>query len=221
MTSMPGARRGAGRRCHGRGRAGVASREVLVGEVIKECVAGHDPVKVSKFLSRHLRHDPGRLGLTLAPGGWVEVDALLSACAKRGVSISRAQLEAVVRGSDKQRFGFDETGTRIRANQGHTVDIDLQLAAMAPPDSLFHGTGEQTVPAIERHGLSKMGRHHVHLSRDLQTAVKVGERHGRPAVFVVASGRLHADGATFYCSANGVWLVDHVPAAYLSLTPRR
>jgi putative RNA 2'-phosphotransferase len=182
-----------------------------------------DPlVRVSKYLSKHLRHDPGRLGLTLAPGGWVEVEALLSACARNGVRISRAQLEEVVRGSDKQRFAFDETGTKIRANQGHTVAVDLQLTPMEPPDSLFHGTGEQTVAAIERHGLLKMARHHVHLSLDLQTAIKVGERHGRAAVFVVASGRMHADGATFYCSANGVWLVDHVPAAYLqSLTRPR
>lgn len=176
-----------------------------------------DPlVRVSKYLSKHLRHDPGRLGLTLAPGGWVEVDALLTACARNGVVISRAQLEAVVRGSDKQRFAFDETGARIRANQGHTVAVDLQLAPQAPPDELFHGTGERTVPAILRHGLLKMARHHVHLSADRGTAVKVGARHGRPAVFVVASGRLHADGATFYCSANGVWLVEHVPPAYLT-----
>lgn len=178
-------------------------------------------VRVSKYLSKHLRHDPGRLGLTLAPGGWVEVDALLSACARQGMVISRAQLEAVVRGSDKQRFAFDETGTRIRANQGHTVEVDLQLEAVEPPPDLYHGTGEQTVAAIQRHGLLKMARHHVHLSLDLETAIKVGARHGRPAIFVVASGRMHADGATFYRSANGVWLVDHVPPEYLTLTRPR
>ncbi len=177
-----------------------------------------DPlVRISKYLSKHLRHDPGRLGLTLAPGGWVEVDALLSACARNGMVISRAQLEAVVKGSDKQRFAFDETGARIRANQGHTVEVDLQLDEVIPPASLFHGTGEQTVAAILRHGLLKMARHHVHLSLDLETAIKVGGRHGKAAVVVVASGRMHADGATFYRSANGVWLVDHVPPEYLEV----
>jgi putative RNA 2'-phosphotransferase len=181
-------------------------------------MAGDPLVRISKYLSKHLRHDPGRLGLTLAPGGWVDVDALLAACARNGFVISRAQLDAVVRGSDKQRFAFDDGGTRIRANQGHTVEVDLQLEPGAPPDELFHGTGEQTVAAILRHGLLKMARHHVHLSPDEETAIRVGARHGRPAVFTVASGRLHADGATFYCSANGVWLVDHVPAEYLTRT---
>lgn len=181
-----------------------------------------DPlVRISKYLSKHLRHDPGRIGLTLAPGGWVEVDALLSACARNGVVISRAQLGAVVAGSDKQRFAFDEAGTRIRANQGHTVEVDLQLEPATPPDILFHGTGEQTAPVIERHGLLKMARHHVHLSADVETALRVGGRRGRPVVLEVASGRMHADGATFYCSANGVWLVDAVPPAYLQVTRRR
>lgn len=181
-------------------------------------VASDPQVKISKYLSKHLRHDPGRIGLTLEPGGWVAVEALLAACARHGVRISRAQLEAVVAGSDKQRFGFDATGTKIRANQGHTVEVDLQLAPQAPPEGLFHGTGEQTVAAILRHGLLKMARHHVHLSADLETALKVGGRHGKPAVFTVASGRLHADGGVFYCSANGVWLVEHVPPAYLVRT---
>lgn len=181
-------------------------------------VASDQNVKISKYLSKHLRHDPGRIGLVLAPGGWVEVEALLAACARHGMRISRAQLEAVVAGSDKQRFAFDEAGTRIRANQGHTVAVDLQLEPTAPPDELFHGTGEQTVGAILRHGLLKMARHHVHLSADLGTAIKVGGRHGRPAVFTVASGRLHADGGTFFCSANGVWLVEHVPPEYLTRT---
>jgi putative RNA 2'-phosphotransferase len=172
-------------------------------------------VKISKFLSKHLRHDPAGLGIALAPGGWVEVEVLLAACGRRGVPISRAQLEEVVRTSDKQRFGFDETGARIRANQGHSVEVDLQLEPRAPPAELYHGTGERSLPAIFRHGLMKMSRHHVHLSADVETARKVGARHGTPAVLVVAAGAMHAAGATFYRSDNGVWLVDAVPVEFL------
>jgi putative RNA 2'-phosphotransferase len=172
-------------------------------------------VKISKFLSKHLRHDPAGLGIALAPGGWVEIEVLLAACGRRGVPISRAQLEEVVRTSDKQRFGFDETGARIRANQGHSVEVDLQLEPRAPPAELYHGTGERSLPAIFRHGLMKMSRHHVHLSADVETARKVGARHGTPAVLVVAAGAMHAAGATFYRSDNGVWLVDAVPVEFL------
>lgn len=172
-------------------------------------------VKVSKFLSKHLRHDPAGLGLVLGPGGWVEVEALLAACARRGVAITRAQLDEVVRTSDKQRFGFDATGAKIRANQGHSVEVDLQLAPREPPAELYHGTGERSLPAIFRHGLVKMSRHHVHLSADVETARRVGARHGAPAVLVVAAGAMHAAGASFYCSDNGVWLVDAVPVEYL------
>src|SRR5690606_36403940 len=127
-------------------------------------------VRISKFLALHLRHDPARLGLELEPGGWVAVEALLAACARRGRPITRAQLEEVVRTSDKQRFAFDAEGRKIRANQGHSVEVDLQLEVTAPPDVLFHGTGERAVAAILREGLLKMRRHHVHLSGDAATA---------------------------------------------------
>ena len=172
-------------------------------------------VKASKYLSRHLRHDPGRLGLTLAPGGWVEVDALLRACAAHSFSLTRAELDEVVERNDKRRFSFDETGTRIRANQGHSVEVDLGLPATAPPDVLFHGTSEGTVDAILRDGLRRMGRHHVHLSPDVSTAKRVGGRRGRPVVLEVDSGRMAADGHEFHVSANGVWLTLEVPAEYL------
>ncbi len=178
-----------------------------------------DLVRVSKFLSKHLRHDPAGLGLELEAGGWVEVDRLLAACARKGMVISRAQLAEVVKGSDKQRFAFDEEGRKIRANQGHSVEVDLQLTPQVPPAQLYHGTAEASVPVILREGLRRMSRHHVHLSRDTVTAHKVGGRHGRPVVLVVDAAAMHAAGVTFYCSDNGVWLVDAVAPEFLRVLP--
>ncbi|MBD2038599.1 RNA 2'-phosphotransferase [Leptolyngbya sp. FACHB-321] len=174
-------------------------------------------VKISKYLSKHLRHTPERLGLTLAPGGWVNVDELLSACAAHQFFFARAELEEVVAASDKQRFSFDDTKTRIRANQGHSVDVDLQLEPQTPPDVLYHGTGEASVPAILRSGLLKMSRHHVHLSREMETARKVGMRHGCPVILAIDTTAMQQAGFTFYCSDNGVWLVDEVPPQYLKV----
>jgi len=172
-------------------------------------------VRISKFLSKHLRHDPERLGLTLAEGGWVPIDELLAACTSQGFPINRAELDEVVARSDKQRFAIDPSGTRIRANQGHSVAVDLQLEPAEPPDVLYHGTGHRVAEVIEQQGLLKMGRHHVHLSGDVPTAERVGARHGRPVVFAVDAAAIRRAGHTFYRSANGVWLVDHVPAAFL------
>jgi putative RNA 2'-phosphotransferase len=172
-------------------------------------------VQVSKYLSKHLRHEPERLGLTLAEGGWVGVDELLAACARQRFPITRAELDEVVARDDKQRFALDPSGTRIRANQGHSVAVDLQLEPVEPPDVLYHGTGHRAAEPIARQGLSKMGRHHVHLSGDVPTAERVGARHGRPVVFAVDAAAMRRAGRTFYRSANGVWLVDHVPAEFL------
>ncbi len=170
---------------------------------------------IGRYLSKHLRHAPEQIGLTLAPGGWVRVDDLLAACASHQFPITRAELEAVVASSDKQRFAFDPTGTLIRANQGHSIEIDLQLEPAEPPDVLYHGTGHKAVESILRDGLQKMTRHHVHLSADSETARKVGARHGRPVVFTVDTAAMRQAGHTFYRSDNGVWLVDHVPPEYL------
>jgi putative RNA 2'-phosphotransferase len=172
-------------------------------------------VHISKYLSKHLRHQPERLGLTLAPGGWVAVDALLAAAARHNIPITRAELDEVVAHNDKQRFSFDPTNTLIRANQGHSVPVDLELEPLTPPEWLYHGTGQQTAAIIRQEGLRKMGRHHVHLSADVKTATAVGTRHGRPVVFTVEAARMHRDGFAFYRSANGVWLVDRVPPEYL------
>jgi putative RNA 2'-phosphotransferase len=172
--------------------------------------------RISRYLARHLRHEPQRIGLTLLPGGWVPVDDLLDACRAHQFALTREELEAVVAQNDKQRFAFDETGTHIRANQGHSVEVDLQLEAVQPPTVLFHGTSQRVSAAIEQMGILKMSRHHVHLSEDIETVLRVGARHGVPVVFRVDAARMAADGHRFFRSANGVWLTDHVPALYVA-----
>lgn len=171
-------------------------------------------VRVSKYLSKHLRHQPERIGLTLDPQGWVEVEALLAATARNGVVITRDELTQVVEGNDKRRFTIE--GDRIRANQGHTVDVDLDLPVVEPPEFLFHGTVGANVDAIRREGLLPMDRHAVHLSPDRETATRVGARRGRAVVLVVRSGEMHRAGHAFQVSANGVWLAAHVPPAHIS-----
>ncbi len=173
-------------------------------------------IRVSKYLSKHLRHSPDELGLTLQPGGWVPVDDLLAAAEEHGFPISYDELVECVETNDKRRFSFDETGDLIRANQGHSVEVDLQLEERQPPVVLYHGTVERFLPAIMAEGLRKGKRHHVHLSRDVETARKVGARRGRPVVLKVDAGGMHRDGHTFYLSSNGVWLTDAVPPGYLS-----
>ncbi|NET72188.1 MAG: RNA 2'-phosphotransferase [Sphaerospermopsis sp. SIO1G2] len=173
--------------------------------------------KISKYLSKHLRHTPEKIGLKLSPGGWVSVNELLIACAKNKFTITLEELKEVVNTNDKKRFSFDETFSLIRANQGHSVEIDLQLQPIVPPDKLYHGTGRSSVKSILQTGISKMSRHHVHLSTDVTTAKKVGKRHGKPVVFLVNTGEMSKDGYIFYCADNGVWLVNHVPVQYLKL----
>lgn len=177
-----------------------------------------DPEKrVSKFLSRVLRHAAQEHGLDLQPGGWVDVDKLTQVLAKHGFMVDRAQLEAVVANNDKNRFSFDGSGTRIRANQGHSVEVDLQLQPVAPPEILYHGTVAKFLESIRATGLTKGERHHVHLSPDVATAEKVGARRGKPVVLVVRSGPMHKAGYPFFVSSNGVWLTDSVPVEYLDL----
>ena len=172
-------------------------------------------VKVSKYLSKHLRHRPERLNLALDPGGWVGVDELLEACRRRDFPLSRPELEEVVGRNDKRRFAFDASGSRIRAQQGHSTPVDLELEPATPPAVLYHGTGEGVLQVILENGIHKMGRLHIHLSPDMATAKKVGTRRGRPVVLEVAAGVMHLDGWAFYLSGNGVWLVEYVPPRYL------
>ncbi|MEU9980350.1 RNA 2'-phosphotransferase [Streptomyces sp. NPDC050856] len=170
-------------------------------------------VKVSKYLAKHLRHQPGRIGLVLDPNGWVAIEDLLRATAEHGVPITRAELHHVVAVNDKQRFTIEDD--RIRANQGHTVDVDLGLPPATPPPYLYHGTVAAHLAAIRAEGLRPMARHHVHLSPDRETATRVGARRGRPVVLAVDAGAMHRDGHVFHVSANGVWLTAAVPPAYL------
>ncbi|WP_415947626.1 RNA 2'-phosphotransferase [Streptomyces sp. KLOTTS4A1] len=172
-------------------------------------------VRVSKYLSKHLRHQPERIGLVLDPGGWVEIDALITAAAEHGFVFTRAELDHVVASNDKRRFAVE--GGRIRASQGHTVPVDLDLPPATPPAYLYHGTVARNLAAIRAEGLRPMARHDVHLSADRETATRVGARRGRPVVLSVDAGAMHRDGHVFRVSANGVWLTAAVPARYLRL----
>ncbi|HWU91151.1 MAG TPA: RNA 2'-phosphotransferase, partial [Kofleriaceae bacterium] len=172
-------------------------------------------VRVSKFLSLVLRHDPARIGITLDDAGWTDVDALLTAASAHGVLLTRDELREIVASSDKQRFALSPDGARIRANQGHSVPVDLQLAACEPPALLYHGTVEAALPGIREEGLVRGARHHVHLSADVETATKVGRRRGAPVILTIRAADMHAAGHAFYRSENGVWLVDRVPARFL------
>nr|WP_241826903.1 RNA 2'-phosphotransferase [Streptomyces graminilatus] len=170
-------------------------------------------VKVSKYLSKHLRHQPGRIGLALDEAGWVEIDILIAAATAHGFRFTRDELDHVVAANDKKRFAVD--GTRIRASQGHSVEVDLGLPPATPPPYLYHGTVDRFLDAIRAEGLRPMNRHAVHLSADRETATRVGARRGRPVVLSVDSAAMHRDGHVFHVSENGVWLTEAVPPSYL------
>ncbi|WP_431948601.1 RNA 2'-phosphotransferase [Actinacidiphila sp. bgisy167] len=181
-------------------------------------------VKVSKFLARVLRHDPASIGITLDAAGWVDVHELIAASRRASLppaspggapGFSRADLDHVVATNNKKRFAFSEDGRRIRASQGHSVEVDLGLAPAEPPAVLFHGTASATLPIVLREGLKPMSRQDVHLSADVETAVRVGARHGRPVVLAVDAAGLAATGHVFRVSANDVWLTDLVPPTHL------
>ena len=180
-----------------------------------------DLVRVSRRLSLVLRHDPGSIGLVLDRAGWVEVEDLLAALGRAGQHLTRAGLEQVVRTSDKQRFAFDASGRRIRAQQGHSVEVDLGLQPQVPPADLWHGTVERSLEPILREGLVPRGRHHVHLSPDVATARAVGSRRGRAVLLHVDAAAMGAAGQVFYRSGNGVWLVDAVAPRFLRVQPDR
>lgn len=172
--------------------------------------------RVSKFLSLILRHQPDVIEIALDVSGWADIATLLAQAEKHGKAISRDELLEVVETSDKQRFAISEDGQRIRANQGHSVEgVDLGLAKETPPDILYHGTASRFIESILASGLRQGSRHHVHLSAHLDTAAKVGARHGKPVVLTVASGQMQAQGYAFYRSQNGVWLTDSVPVEFI------
>lgn len=169
----------------------------------------------SRFLSRVLRHAPGAVGLVLDDAGWVGIDALLAAACTHGVEIDRATLDEIVATNDKRRYALDATGTRIRAVQGHSIDVELGLVPVEPPVRLYHGTATRHLKSILRDGLHRGRRRHVHLSTDAATARHVGARHGVPAVLGVRAHALHAAGEPFFRADNGVWLVERVPPRFL------
>ncbi|MEU5087183.1 RNA 2'-phosphotransferase [Streptomyces sp. NPDC021356] len=170
-------------------------------------------VQVSKYLSRHLRHQPARIGLTLDEAGWAQIDALTAAATTTRFPITRAELDHVVATNDKRRFEIQ--GDRIRATQGLSVDVDLGLPPAPPPPYLYHGTVARALEAIHAEGLRPTNRHDVHLSPDRETATRVGARRSRPVVLAVAAGAMHRDGHVFRLSVNGVWLTGAVPPRYL------
>ena len=170
---------------------------------------------ISKFLSLILRHSPETIGLQLDENGWADVTELITKAAAHRQTFDKATLEMVVAGNDKQRFAFNEDHTRIRANQGHSINVELNLVAQEPPEVLYHGTVAKFLSNIQQEGLLKMSRQHVHLSKERATAEKVGSRRGVPVILTVRSGQMFRDGLAFYLSENGVWLTDAVPAKYI------
>lgn len=172
-------------------------------------------VRVSKFLSQILRHRPEKIGLQLDGQGWANVDELLEKAAAKGERFDRALLQIVVDTNNKKRFAFSDDGLRIRASQGHSIDIDLGLKPQKPPEILWHGTSEKSLESIRKEGLRPMRRQHVHLSKDRQTAENVGGRHGKAVVLTVRSGDMSRQKHKFFLSENGVWLTEEVPVEFL------
>ena len=169
--------------------------------------------QTSKFMSLVLRHKPETIGLALDAEGWASVPDLLARMAAHGHRLSRAELEALVAQNDKKRFTLD--GDRIRAAQGHSIEVALGLEPVTPPDVLYHGTASRFVAAIRVEGLTRQSRRHVHLSPDVATATSVGQRHGKPHIFTVDTVRMVRDGHVFFQAENGVWLTERVPPDYL------
>lgn len=181
-----------------------------------------DTIKYSKLMSKVLRHDPALLNLDMDTNGWVSIDQLMEHMKSiKHMEITRTQLFHVVANNDKKRFVVDETKTKIRANQGHSINVDLQMQSHTPPDVLYHGTATRFIDSIKQDGIKSMSRNHVHLSTDPQAAIKVGSRHGKGVALLVRASDMHADGIKFYKSENGVWLTEFVHRDYLDLSSIR
>ncbi|CDF94946.1 MULTISPECIES: RNA 2'-phosphotransferase [unclassified Pseudomonas] len=173
--------------------------------------------ETSKFLSYVLRHEPQAIGLQLDSEGWADIESLIAGAAEDGRPLDRDLIQAVVSSSDKKRFSLSDDGLRIRAVQGHsTGTVSLQYVEKEPPELLYHGTATRFLESIGEKGLIPGSRHHVHLSQDMQTAIAVGQRYGKPVVLKVDALRMHQLGFKFFQAENGVWLTDHVPASLIS-----
>lgn len=175
--------------------------------------------RLSKFISMILRHKPEAIGITLDEHGWADVDELIKGINETGeeIEFSKDTLETIVKTDKKQRYSFSQDKTLIRANQGHSIPVDVELEKKEPPKVLYHGTGVKSVKAIQKQGLLPMERLYVHLSTDVETATNVGKRHGTPVIFQVNAEQMQKDGYDFFQSVNGVWLTKEVPAKYLEL----
>lgn len=170
---------------------------------------------ISKFLSLVLRHSPETINLKLDENGWADVEELISKCSQKGNKLDFELLDYVVESNDKKRFAFNENKTKIRASQGHSISVELNLEETEPLEYLYHGTVGKFLENIKKEGLQKMSRQHVHLSKDRETATKVGSRRGVPQILTVRSCAMHRDGFKFYLSDNNVWLTDEVPVKYI------
>ena len=166
-------------------------------------------------MSLVLRHNPQKIGITLDENGWADVFLLLSGINRSGHKATLDDLKEVVATNDKQRFKFNDDYSKIRANQGHSVAVDVEMKATVPPDTLYHGTATRFLEAIKSKGLIAKSRLHVHLSSEKETAIKVGSRHGKPVILVINASKMQADGLVFYFSENGVWLTESVPPEYI------
>ena len=178
-------------------------------------MTGEQKKKIGKFLSLVLRHEPQKIGIVLDENGWANVKELIQKCEKHRVSFTMTDLEEIVATNDKKRYSFNADKSKIRANQGHSINIELNLTPVEPPEFLYHGTADRFLDSIMENGIKKMNRQHVHLSKDIQTAQKVGARHGRVIVLKIMSGAMHNDGKIFYLSDNGVWLTDYIDPKYI------
>ena len=183
-------------------------------------MASQSDVRLGRFISLVLRHDPSAAGITVDGHGWAVVDDLLAGMSQRGHRVDRATLDRIVAENDKSRYSFSDDGLRIRANQGHSIDVDVELVVTVPPAELFHGTAGRFLDSIKHEGLTSQQRRYVHLSADVETAIKVGKRHGAPVVLRVDSAAMARNGHTFWLSENRVWLTSTVPWRYLTLLPR-
>lgn len=172
--------------------------------------------RISIFISKVLRHQPDIIGMSLDKHGWANVEQLIAGVQQhKEPAFDMAALEEIVRTDNKQRYSFNEDKTLIRANQGHSIPVDVELPVATPPEYLWHGTGEKYADSIDRTGLIPKSRLYVHLSADVDTARIVGNRHGRPVIYRVRTGDMARSGYVFYRSVNGVWLVKEVPVEYL------
>ncbi|MCV9927743.1 RNA 2'-phosphotransferase [Flavobacterium sp. LS1R49] len=170
---------------------------------------------ISKFLSLVLRHSPETINLKLDENGWADVEELIAKCTKNGNVLNAELLDYVVENNDKKRFAFNEDKTKIRASQGHSISVELNLKEVEPSEFLYHGTVENFLESIKKEGLQKMSRQHVHLSQDRETAIKVGGRRGKPIILTINAKKMYQDGFKFYLSENNVWLTDVVPVKYI------